>query len=344
MFSPLLNRLAPLLLLAGCVTAELDPAKLTAARAAEQRRDWPSAILHWGDIQRFHRGQDAEASAGLAHALLENGSPEAARRVLARALVVNPEEPDLWQLEGEVALAQDRVPAALRAWHQALVLDPTRRDLVRRLAVVALEAGQPARIVEHVDPASWPEDERAEAHLLLARALGPAHPQRLAHYRSAFAGGAGGGADLLAAAELALGGIRGADLAEARGWLQELVASSPQDSAAHRALAEVQLGLGDLPQAEASALRYAELEPDEPRASALLASIVYERGGREDARRWLARARDLGPDDLLKAYLDGLEETWNAAEEEAAEAEAGDAEGEVEREAEEVEVEEDGEA
>ena len=304
-----MRRLVPaLFVLAACVGSGAREARLALAaqaRNAEARGQWIRAAELWFEL---NDGRDEEASRGLARALLHEGDPAGALRVLAAY-----PEPGPGLLLDRARLRQDlgRRELAAEDLRRLLALDPESVPARRQLAQLLLAGGQAVEALgllrEAADRA--PGDRALQRELAVAaRTAGELEQERNAYLLLAKHG------RLETPEGLRLGELclqSQADLPQAEQALRRVVEHDPTQAGAWHLLADLRGILGD-DEGRVEALHSA-LEND-PGNTEVLSELGQARARREEWRELeilVRHAQRLGRGDLaeqLEAYRKADEE------------------------------------
>lgn len=128
-----------------------------------------------------------------ATAALESQDYEEAQQYLARYLALQPEDAEALEEYGNALRRLGHVERALRAFQQAVRLDPTRRGAQRQIVDLALQARQYATAAAHARALLSDGTGRAADHGALERAMGQCHEarRRYAEAAEAYARAAG---------------------------------------------------------------------------------------------------------------------------------------------------------
>jgi tetratricopeptide (TPR) repeat protein len=270
------------------------------------------SLLAWGAYKN-RSGQD-DSFLTQARACLAKNDFATALRYLDWHLESQPRDVDALVLKGQiladVAGTSEQAAAALPANEEALRLDPSRREVRRRLARLNLRAGRFQTAETHarnlLDPKQGGDPKDADAHRLLGDALvaqarrGAADlwPKAIASYETAQTLDPGHieGAVALAA----LYQNRAHKPQKALRVMDELLRYHPQSSKARLARYSYFLSSNQLEKARAELEEAVRLAPHDPRIQLLAAEDALRRGDTEAARQHVARVPEETTNALLK--------------------------------------------
>jgi predicted CXXCH cytochrome family protein len=193
--------------------------------------------------------------ANLANAYLQQGKLTEAQETASRTMAINPDRPDVHDLEGLIAAERHDTSGAEQAFREAIRMRPNLSEPHNNLANLLIGERR------------FPE---AEMHFRRAIALRPGYGD--AHH----------GLGLLMIMER--------KNAEATQELLEAVRVAPGDASAHADLADLLTAEGRLTDAAAEYRRALALNPAKGDANLGLAMILLQQGGRAEGLRYLQAA------------------------------------------------------
>ncbi len=120
--------------------AAMQPASAE-ERAAANRADPLTRANFWAK-ENLKNEEDLEVSLEFARALREIGSHDRAIDVLAKALIVHPDDADALMLMGRIQMAKGDIPTAGRAFNRAVEVAPARAETWAALGTTYDRQGQ----------------------------------------------------------------------------------------------------------------------------------------------------------------------------------------------------------
>jgi tetratricopeptide (TPR) repeat protein len=253
--------------------------------------------VHRGQMRRHASVLKLKAEQAQAEGRLAN-----TMRLLQRYLVFAPNDNDARANYGgiveQLASSDHERWRAVEVYEHVLYQEPSRRDVRRRLARLALSLGWSSEARAHLEILIREQQDEAELYCWLGQCQEDTaeYSQAAASYEKAIRLDVG---QIEAYIRLALLLQDRLDQSEkTKQVLDELVRHNDQAAEAYLARALHQLQLGRLSESERDLQKARELSGNDPRLLLALADLECRRGRWEEARRWLREGRAREPGNL----------------------------------------------
>lgn len=253
-------------------------------------------------MHRVQMGRQARSLKVKAEQAQAEGRLADTLRTLQRYLVFAPEDNEARAHYGEIieqlASSDHERWRAVEVYEQVLYREPSRRDVRRRLARLALSLGWTGEARAHLEILIREQPDQAELYTWLGQCQEEAgeYAQAVVSYEKAIGQDIG---QIEASVRLALLLQDRLDQSEkAERVLDELVRRSDRSAEAYLARAIQRLRHGRLPESERDLEKARELSGNDPRLLLALADLACRRGRWNEARRWLREGRAREPGNL----------------------------------------------